>query len=333
MSHLDPQDFIDQYLAGELDQPTAEWVRLYLEAYSGRSGVVAGVRASVRSEHIANPPEVHASRERLFAKLDAAERSTHRSRQQSRQSQKLPGAHWYARWTPVAGICAVVLVAMFGWQLGTHKINTKPAPVVTYTTARGERATITLPDGSTAMLNVASRLEVPVDYATGNRAVHLTGAALFTVTHHDGSPFTVVAGANTARVLGTSFVVRHYASDSMTTVAVREGKVAVRSTVLTGGHQVAVGPHGTSSVQAANASEFSFVSGLLTLTNLPLPAAIPELNRWYDADIRLGDRSLADRRITGSYDTGSLAELQMILEMTFNVRVVRDGRTLTLFPR
>ena len=45
---------------------------------------------------------------------------------------------------------------------------------------------------------------------TGNHTVRLIGAGLFTVSHHDGAPFTVIAGATVARVLGTSFVVRRY---------------------------------------------------------------------------------------------------------------------------
>ncbi|HXC24982.1 MAG TPA: FecR domain-containing protein, partial [Gemmatimonadaceae bacterium] len=66
---------------------------------------------------------------------------------------------------------------------------------------------------------------------------------------------------------------------------------------------------------------------------LPLPAAIVELDRWFDADIRLGDPMLEKQRIKGEFAAGSLADLSAILELTYNVRVVRDGRVLTLYPR
>jgi ferric-dicitrate binding protein FerR (iron transport regulator) len=86
-------------------------------------------------------------------------------------------------------------------------------------------------------------------------------------------------------------------------------------------------------VLPADAAVSSFVNGVLTLTNVPLPAAIPELDRWYDADIRLGDPQLAAKGVTSEFAAGSLAELTEILEGTFNVRVVRVGRVLTLYAR
>ncbi|HXC26039.1 MAG TPA: FecR domain-containing protein [Gemmatimonadaceae bacterium] len=201
----------------------------------------------------------------------------------------------------------------------------------TYTTAPGERATITLPDGGTVALNVASRLKVPLNYMTDNHTVRLDGEGLFTVPHRTGTSLTVIAGAATVRVLGTSFTVRHYVTDTVTTVAVRDGKVAVGSAVVTANRSVVVGRNGIPSSQPVDTSLFTFATGTLTLNGLSLPAAIVELDRWYDADIRLADSTLTARRIGGEFATGSLADLVTILKMTLNVRVVRDGRVLTIF--
>ena len=208
----------------------------------------------------------------------------------------------------------------------------------TYTTSNGERANITLPDGSHVILNVASQLDVPADYAMGNHAVHLVGEALITTLHHDATPLTVYAGPVTVRVLGTTFLVRHYATDSGTTVAVRDGKVAVhlgtsQPTVLTSARQMFVSQARSGHVQMADVSQFSFATGLLSLRGVPLPKAIPELNRWYDADIRLADSSLSAQNFTGDCAAGSLADLTEILQATYNVRVVRHGRVVTLFPK
>jgi ferric-dicitrate binding protein FerR (iron transport regulator) len=205
--------------------------------------------------------------------------------------------------------------------------------VSSYSTAPGQRATITLPDGSTVWLNVSSNIEIPTNYAMGNRVVMLHGEALFNVMHNTGAPFTVLAGPSTTRVLGTSFVVRHYATDTAVTIAVRDGKVAVGSVVLTGGQETTVGFAGPAPAQITQPRRFAFAQGSLVIEDLALPAAIPELNRWYNADIRLGDPLLATHRMMGTYEAGSLADLISILELTFDVRVVREGRTLTLYPR
>jgi len=209
---------------------------------------------------------------------------------------------------------------------------TASAPLI-YTTANGQRANITLPDGSTVALNVASRLEVAPDFAAGNRAVRLIGEALFTVSHAGGSPFTVSAGTTTARVLGTSLMVRHYATDSTTVVAVRDGRVSVHSLVLGAAQQVAVQPNGVLLRGTADPARFTFAAGTLTLDGLTLPQAIPELNRWYDVDIRMGDASLAARGVGGKFAAGSVTDLVAILEWTLDVRAVREGRRLTLYPR
>jgi transmembrane sensor len=239
----------------------------------------------------------------------------------------------------LAGAFIGAVFLMVGRWSEARRVNTMlSAHTSTYATARGQRATITLPDGSTVLLNVASRLQVPADYAAGHRTMQLTGEALFTVAHHSGGAFTVVAGPSTTHVLGTSFVVRHYASDTAAVVAVRDGKVAVGATtrhsaVVTASEQIAVGSRGLGPVRPADVAVSSFVNGVLTLTGVSLPDAIPELNRWYDADIRLGDPQLATKGVTSEFAAGSLADLTELLEGIFNVRVVRVGRVLTLYAR
>jgi transmembrane sensor len=208
------------------------------------------------------------------------------------------------------------------------------APVMTtYVTGNGQRASITLADGTTVALDVASRLDVPADYSNGNRALQLHGAALFTVIHHDKHPLIVRSNGTEARVLGTSFVMRHYATDTVITVAVREGKVAVRSVVVAAAQQADVSQAGVIHVRPMDPSQFGFAKGVLTLHGMPFSEAIAELDRWYDADIRLGDPSLATRHVAGEYAAGSLADLADILALTFNVRVTRDGRIITLYSK
>ena len=245
------------------------------------------------------------------------------------QTQPLRRSIWYSAAAGVVGVLCII----FGWRGDIHQ-RAEPTlrPISTYATANGERASITLLDGTTVALGVASRVDVPSDFAT-NHIVYLTGEGLFTVSHHAGAPFTVVAGATSAHVLGTSFVVRHYPSDTNTTVAVSTGKVVVGSTVVSAQQFVEVRRHTVPEIHHADPSMFSFATGVLVMNVTPLSDAIPELDRWFDVDIRLGDPVLAKERIAGRFTTGSLAELTQLFEMAYDVRVVRTGRVITLFPR
>ena len=237
-------------------------------------------------------------------------------------------------WSTAAIVVLGIAVVLMGWNAGMRHIGQHARPaMLTYTTANGERGTITLPDGGTVALNVASRLEVPLDYMAGNHTVRLIGEGLFTVSHHDRIPLTVIAGGTAARVLGTAFVVRRYATDTATLVAVREGKVAIGSVVVAAAQAADVGRDGVPHVRSSDASPFTFATGVLTIDGLPLPDAIVELDRWYDADIRLGDPRLATQFLKGKNAAGSLGDLAEILALTLDVRVVRNGRVLTLFPR
>jgi transmembrane sensor len=271
-----------------------------------------------------------------------------------RRTMTSPSGTTWTRWLATglaasAGLVGVVLIGVVvvqRWRdghVGTAERSTFPP--LTYTTGMGQRATIALPDGSRVMLNVASRLDVPSDFAAGNHVLHLDGEASFAVTHHERMPLTVVANGITTRVLGTNFVVRHYDSDVATTVAVRDGRVSVdraghtdafgpaRPVVLAAGDQIHVDAVGAAQIGAMDPQAFAFENGVLSLTQVSLRDAIPELNRWYDADVRLADPSLGGLVLTSRLSAGSAAELVRVLELTFDVRVERDNRVLTVYRR
>lgn len=239
------------------------------------------------------------------------------------------------RWVwSTAAVLLGVLLTVTGWRMGERQISQNTAAsMMTYATGNGERATIALPDGGTVALNVASRLEVPMDYMSGHHTVRLVGEGLFTVSHHTGAPLTVIAGGTHAQVLGTRFVVRRYATDTAAMVAVQDGKVAVGATVVTANQVAEVGQRGVPHIGRADGSLFTFATGMLTVNGLPLPAAIVELDRWYDADIRLGDSALAKMSLHGTFGSGSLGDLTEVLEATYDVHVVRQGRVLTLYSK
>lgn len=235
-----------------------------------------------------------------------------------------------------AAVVSALLLALgirMAWAPSTNRNVLNTATGSLYTTANGQRATVTLADGTRVLLNVGSRLDVPTNYGITTRELRLSGEAHFSVKQSQGVPLTVTAGSGTAKVLGTEFVVRHYATDTATIIAVHEGKVAVQSTVLTANQEVFVRGSSLTEVQTANANRFSFAKGQLILDGGPLRDAIPELNRWYNVDIRLGDLALGNERLAWKSPDGSISDLVSILELAMPVRVERSGRTITLYPR
>ena len=334
-----------KYFLGELELNEKEALERWFAADPRRHRAIAQVRAAWEAGSELREPagadkawEMVQERTGIGSRLD--ERVVSRSAGVATKPRKTGRfTFWPLRQgvrSAAAAIIVSAIVTVIAWKVGMHHADSSFAELreahSTYSTANGQRSTITLPDSTTVALNVGSQLEVPLGYMAGNRTVRLVGEALFTVRHHDGAPFTVLAGTTSARVLGTSFVVRHYTTDTATMVAVANGKVAVGATMVTARQLVEVTGSHVRQMPVSDASPFSFATGLLTLPGLSLSDAIRELDRWYDVDIRLGDPRLANRHISGEFAAGSLADLATILELTFDFHTVRNGRVLTLYP-
>jgi transmembrane sensor len=241
------------------------------------------------------------------------------------------------------GAALIATIALVRQYAGT---SSHTGTYTVYSTRAGQRATVSLRDGTRVTLNVASTLEVPRDFGAGRRNVHLVGEAMFDVAHHDDAPFVVDAAGVRTRVLGTTFGVRAY--DGAVRVAVQSGRVAVTpcnatmfgepcrgpggNTVLNANDVAAVTPLGDVQVRHTTgvATELAFASGRLMFTGAPLHAVLGDLNRWYDVDVRVSDPAVANQALSGSLPQGTADDLVQALEVILGARVTRQGRVITV---
>ena len=155
-------------------------------------------------------------------------------RQRIQQEQERIGREQSARWhlpvwTRWAGIAATVLLVLaMGYGIGKRTQNTPLIAVQNQLiTAQGSKGRFTLPDGSVVWLNEASKLTYPDRFAGDKREVVLEGEAYFEVEKDTLKPFVVQAGALSVEVLGTSFDVNSYASETSIQTALLEGSVKI----------------------------------------------------------------------------------------------------------
>lgn len=94
-------------------------------------------------------------------------------------------------------------------------------------TGKGQRTHITLPDGSIAWLNAESSLRYPQNFGLNNRRVILRGEAWFEVQKQTQKKFTVQTDHLNIDVLGTSFNVCAYETQSYIETALVTGQVQV----------------------------------------------------------------------------------------------------------
>lgn len=141
------------------------------------------------------------------------------------------------RWKLWCGVaaCAVVVLSCLSLLLVYNRdVLNAPAVYTTVKTLSGERATVTLSDGTTVTVNQLSSLTYPSTISVDSiREVTFTGEAYFTVTHAtDDRPFRVVTPDVTVNVTGTEFNVKAYPEAPVVTVSLDRGSVSLISNSL-----------------------------------------------------------------------------------------------------
>jgi transmembrane sensor len=131
--------------------------------------------------------------------------------------------HWLkvAATVSIVALSSAVLYATFTLSKDISKPQHTAASTV-------EHQQITLPDGSTVILNTSSKLEYPDSFSDrATRTVRLRGEGFFNIVHDADKPFVVQAGTLTTTVLGTAFNVKAYPEENDITITVTRGKVKV----------------------------------------------------------------------------------------------------------
>jgi transmembrane sensor len=205
------------------------------------------------------------------------------------------------RWTQVLTVAALLLCVVGGGVLWWSQ-------PVSVTTAAGERTVVTLPDGSTAELNGATRIEYTRGFSSlpligaSARHVRLEGEAFFSVVEGD-RPFHVETPNARVEVLGTTFNVRARTRGDTpeTDVTVASGRVRVApgaaerevaSVVLETAGQTSrvTGPDGTPTVPRTINLKYvqAWRHGGFGVMGASLPTILRELERRFDTSLRLG---------------------------------------------
>ncbi|HET7552001.1 MAG TPA: FecR domain-containing protein [Gemmatimonadaceae bacterium] len=228
-------------------------------------------------------------------------------------------------------------------------------PLQEVATARGQRATITLSDGTRIILGAESSVRYARDFgARARRDVYLDGQAYFEVAHDSLRPLAVHTSRGVAEDLGTEFVVTAYSAMPDMQVVVASGQVLLRhaassgpDSAIAGGDRSAepltLGPGELGIIDSNGALSrsrvsdpspyFDWTKGELAFRGVPLGEALPAIGRWYDMEIALGDSSLASRRLVASFGPHSAHDVVRLIALAVDARYEAHGDTMVLLPR
>ena len=238
------------------------------------------------------------------------------------------------RWRIPAALAASVLFAAIGIRFAQEifgKDLASGAPAVAYATAGRQPRTVLLEDGSTVHLDGYS--EMIVRMTRRERHIELiAGRAFFEVAHDKSRPFSVLAGHTVTTALGTQFQVVKRSEDIVVTLT--EGSVAIEDVSrehrwheqLSPGEQLSVSSNLPPSLRRTDAqAATSWTHGRLVFRGTSLADAVEEINRYAGRKIRLGDPSLSDMAVSGSFLVSESDEIVVALAAVLPLRIVNAG--------
>jgi len=193
---------------------------------------------------------------------------------------------------------------------------------------------VSLPDGTTVLLNKQSRITYASNFAN-SRNVTLRGEAFFEVAHDAERPFVIGTGEANVRVLGTSFNVRAYENDSLQEVFVSSGKVRVtaknKSLELRPGDLGVVNTrtHLLRSETPSPENQLAWKTGKLVFRKTSLVEVVHTLEHYFQISITLKNPVLEKCRFTSSFTNPTLDEVIEAISLSMNLNVMHQDTNYT----
>lgn len=222
---------------------------------------------------------------------------------------------------------AMVVLALVGLSAGAY--FGEPREKI-YTTTVGGRETLKLADGSQIELNTDTVLRLVYSRKV-RKATLERGEAYFHITHDAARPFTVRVAQHRVTDLGTKFLVRHAASDTLE-VAVTEGLVRLdapqgpagsRSDLLSVGDVAVVTAHNTVVTRKPAqklAEELGWRHGVLVLDNATLADAAAQFNRYNSRKLVIAP-SAARIAIGGTFPTNNIEAFTELAQDVLGLKI------------
>lgn len=286
-----------------------EWFR----AEGSRKEIFAYYRQ--RWEEAANTTMPREQQQGIFHRLKARIRETKPIRKQR--------TTFINRWVQYAAIALLCLGLGAGITFFMQKfIMDEQTKEFVVKADKGQRASISLPDGTNVWLNSHTELIYTNHYGTKGRTVSLTGEAYFEVAPDAENRFIVKAGEMEIEALGTSFNIKAYREDRDITTTLFTGRVRA----ATATEEVILDPDQYASF---NRSRQELTTGVtdsfyarmwreneLAFESHTLEEIAVMLDRMYNVHIEFSSDKIKQYRFSGVIKNNSLDNVFEILSLT-----------------
>lgn len=251
---------------------------------------------------------------------------------QSKQKFVLPG------WAKT--VAAVALIVLMAVSAAIYFRSNQPN-MIQYAeigALRGQKASVTLPDGTKITLNSESTLKYSTNYNQSDRAVELVGEAYFEVAKNKKIPFVVKAGKLEIEAKGTAFNIKAYPTDNSISTTLTEGKIEVKTPVdvlsMIPNERMEYNNAGQTfrklTLTDAEGS-IGWLNDELSFENATLAEVVANFSRIYNIDIQFASESIKEQRFTGKINNNSLLSVLRIISLTSPIRFEQKDSVVILY--
>ncbi|MGV8829051.1 MAG: FecR domain-containing protein [Breznakibacter sp.] len=228
-------------------------------------------------------------------------------------------------------VAAVFALAFFAFhQLYPKKEKEEAVVMQTLFVPAGQRAQLTLADGTSVWLNANTTLTFPNRFDGKKREVKLAGEGYFDVVHDSLRPFYVKTTRYDVKVWGTEFNVMAYAERGFFETALLAGSVEVMVAGKENG--VLIEPNqrlytkGQKMVKApiSHFKHFLWREGIISFENESFVEMVRKLELYFDLTIEVKNREILKYQCTGKFRTKDGVEhilkvLQLSNQFSFKI--------------
>ena len=172
----------------------------------------------------------------------------------------------------------------------------------------GQRANLTLPDGTNVWLNARSEMRYPAVFTGNKREITLDGEAYFEVTHNEDKPFVVQTNKCNVEVLGTKFNVEAYSDSEDFCTSLMEGSVRVsdkgnpsETVLLSPNHMVSLENGQLSTSPILDFDVFRWKEGLICFRNMNFEQLMLRFEKCYGVRIVVENKHLVNYICSGKF--------------------------------
>lgn len=237
----------------------------------------------------------------------------------------------------VIKIAAIFIIALLGVRYFLPFSPAEPVAMQTIRVPAGQRAELTLTDGTKVWLNAKTTFVFPTRFENDSRKVILDGEGYFDVVESKKKPFIVQTGKFDVKVWGTEFNVIAYSENKFFETSLLKGSVEVleqnkgRGVFIKPNERIYLENEHLIKSPISHFNHFLWKDGLISFDNATFPEMVKKLELYLDIKIDVKNKAILKYSCTGKFRTkDGIEHILKVLQLRYKFKFMIDDKLNTV---